>query len=277
MNSEKMFYLAVVGILVFAAVVSFNIRSSIPDEDAFVYKSATAVVTLDESKENENDTETVTESEEADIKFPVEINRAGKEELMSIPGIGEAKAEQIIEYRESAGHINTIEELKNISGFGEKTIENLKKYLIAEPVKPADSAVSVNSTETSMPSQTFSVTSSSEVSGSVRGTTVTTEKTEQTVLQEEAAETSELTEHIIAEEEEPETVVISEPASRRKVNINTADAAEISDALLISRELAEKIVSLRNRMSYFSSTYELVYIDEITPEIYYQIVDYIEF
>ena len=277
MNSEKMFYLAVVGILVFAAVVSFNIRSSIPDEDAFVYKSATAVVTLDESKENENDTETVTESEEADIKFPVEINRAGKEELMSIPGIGEAKAEQIIEYRESAGHINTIEELKNISGFGEKTIENLKKYLIAEPVKPADSAVSVNSTETSMPSQTFSVTSSSEVSVSVRGTTVTTEKTEQTVLQEEAAETSELTEHIIAEEEEPETVVISEPASRRKVNINTADAAEISDALLISRELAEKIVSLRYRMSYFSSPAELVYIDEIPPEIYYQIVDYIEF
>lgn len=46
----------------------------------------------------------------------VNINQATKEELMTLPGIGEAKADMIIVYREEHGRFATIGEIKNISG-----------------------------------------------------------------------------------------------------------------------------------------------------------------
>lgn len=56
----------------------------------------------------------------------VNINEAAAEELMSLPGIGEAKAAGIIEYRESTGGFRTIEEIRNISGIGEAVFEKIK-------------------------------------------------------------------------------------------------------------------------------------------------------
>lgn len=50
-------------------------------------------------------------------------------ELQTINGIGPAKAEAIITYREEHGEFQQIEDLRNISGFGEKTIERLKSEL----------------------------------------------------------------------------------------------------------------------------------------------------
>ena len=56
----------------------------------------------------------------------VNINQAAADELMSLPGIGEAKAAGIIEYRETTGGFRTIEEIKNISGIGEAVFEKIK-------------------------------------------------------------------------------------------------------------------------------------------------------
>ncbi|MBE2987247.1 helix-hairpin-helix domain-containing protein [Campylobacter sp. RM12920] len=55
----------------------------------------------------------------------INLNTATKDELMSLNGIGESKAEAIIEYRK-ANKFNSIEDIKNISGIGDKTYENLK-------------------------------------------------------------------------------------------------------------------------------------------------------
>lgn len=55
----------------------------------------------------------------------INLQTATKEELMAIKGIGEKKAEQIIEYRKT-NKINSAEDLKNIKGFGDSIVTNVK-------------------------------------------------------------------------------------------------------------------------------------------------------
>ncbi|MEK5173373.1 MULTISPECIES: helix-hairpin-helix domain-containing protein [Heyndrickxia] len=56
----------------------------------------------------------------------VNINSANKDQLQTIPGIGPSKADAIIEYREQKGEFKKIEDIKNVTGIGEKTYEKLK-------------------------------------------------------------------------------------------------------------------------------------------------------
>ena len=59
----------------------------------------------------------------------ININKATKEELMTVSGIGESKAEEIIKYREEHGSFNTIEDIKNVSGIGESLFEKIKNNI----------------------------------------------------------------------------------------------------------------------------------------------------
>lgn len=56
----------------------------------------------------------------------ININQATAAELETITGIGPSKANAILQYREENGTFKSIEELKNISGIGDKTFEKLK-------------------------------------------------------------------------------------------------------------------------------------------------------
>ncbi len=55
----------------------------------------------------------------------INLQTASKEELMGVKGIGEKKAEQIIEYRKT-NTIKNPEDLKNIKGFGDSIVGNVK-------------------------------------------------------------------------------------------------------------------------------------------------------
>lgn len=59
----------------------------------------------------------------------VNINTADAEELQTLPGIGETKAQAIITYRENNGSFSSISEIVNVSGIGESTYEQLKDYI----------------------------------------------------------------------------------------------------------------------------------------------------
>lgn len=59
----------------------------------------------------------------------VNINKASKEELMTLNGIGESKAIKIIDYRNSHGNFKTIEEIKNVSGIGETIYAKIKENI----------------------------------------------------------------------------------------------------------------------------------------------------
>ncbi|MFR1836209.1 MAG: ComEA family DNA-binding protein, partial [Turicibacter sanguinis] len=59
----------------------------------------------------------------------ISINQANEDELKNLPGIGKTKAAAIIQYRMDYGPFQSIEELKNVTGIGEKTFESLEDFI----------------------------------------------------------------------------------------------------------------------------------------------------
>ena len=59
----------------------------------------------------------------------INLNTATSEELQTISGIGAKRAEDIIAYRESHGGFQSVDDLKNVSGIGDKTLEKIRESL----------------------------------------------------------------------------------------------------------------------------------------------------
>lgn len=75
----------------------------------------------------------IIEDEKANIKSKknekININTADQSELKEIPGVGEATAQKIIEYRKLNGKFKTIEDIKKVSGIGDSKFENMKEKI----------------------------------------------------------------------------------------------------------------------------------------------------
>jgi competence protein ComEA len=56
----------------------------------------------------------------------VDLNSASEAELLALPKIGPATARQILDYRKQVGSIRSVDELLNVKGIGEKTLEVLR-------------------------------------------------------------------------------------------------------------------------------------------------------
>lgn len=62
----------------------------------------------------------------------IDINNAGLEEIIKLPGIGKKTAEKIIEYRNLNGRFSALEDLLNIKGIGNSKLNNIKKYIFLQ-------------------------------------------------------------------------------------------------------------------------------------------------
>lgn len=106
------------------------------EENKNIYCEVTNKACLTEEKvitsiieEKEEQKEKPNTKEENKLNTLVNINTATKEELMSLNGIGESKADKIIDYRNTHGAFKTIDEIKNVSGIGESVYEKIKEYI----------------------------------------------------------------------------------------------------------------------------------------------------
>ncbi|HHT38346.1 MAG TPA: hypothetical protein GXZ95_02890 [Mollicutes bacterium] len=69
------------------------------------------------------------QGETKDNSQKININTATLQELMTLSGIGESKAQSIIDYRLSNGNFTSIDDIKNVTGIGESLFDKIKNNL----------------------------------------------------------------------------------------------------------------------------------------------------
>lgn len=174
---------------------------------------------------------------------PADSSKADKEMLMAVSGIGEVTADRIIAYRDRVGVISNMDMLLEVNGIGDSTLTLLKGYFYVDSADYRD-----------MPQET-KVVETQPVQTEIPADTVT----EPPATEEQTVTTAETTEKV-----------------RQKVNINKADAQEISDKLLIDMDKANAVIELRELISYYESPNELLLCKGFTEKLVSELWDYIE-
>ncbi len=121
-----------------------NLSKKITDEMVIIVYSKTEVADFHKTKQIEEqvqekciqqDEEALVNnaciSSEVEVKKTgkISINTASKEELMTLPGIGESKAKDIISYREKNGPFKSVEDIKKVTGVGDSIFAQIKENI----------------------------------------------------------------------------------------------------------------------------------------------------
>ncbi len=75
----------------------------------------------------------VDQAQSGEIRFQVDINAADLPELLQLPGIGQKRAQRIIESRQTEGPYAKQDDLLRLRGIGPIIMENLRPYLLPLP------------------------------------------------------------------------------------------------------------------------------------------------
>lgn len=89
-------------------------------------KTTTTTTEIPNNAAIPDNSNTSSDTSSATLNLKINLNTASKEELTKLSGIGEAKAQDIIDYRNINGSFKTIEEIKNISGIGDALFAKIK-------------------------------------------------------------------------------------------------------------------------------------------------------
>lgn len=106
-----------------------NLAKKVQDQEVIYVPMMGEEVADSRMSEGSNQTDTASGSKGNSSGSQINLNQADQQQLMSLSGIGEKKAKDIIAYREEKGSFKSIEDLKNISGIGQKTFEKLKDFI----------------------------------------------------------------------------------------------------------------------------------------------------
>ncbi|MDU5727203.1 MAG: helix-hairpin-helix domain-containing protein, partial [Neisseria sp.] len=106
---------------------SVNLAASLSDEEViYVANKDENVSVLDQS-----DTGQVSNKggQAVSKNGKINLNTATSEQLQTISGIGAKRAEDIVAYRESHGGFQSVDDLKNVSGIGDKTLDKIRESI----------------------------------------------------------------------------------------------------------------------------------------------------
>ena len=208
---------------------------SVTAEDAVQMTAASTSATSAQKKTTKH-AETRTSaaaSETSTVAFPLELNAASAEELEQLPGIGPVLAERIVSYRSQIGCFQNREQLLDVEGIGTATYAAIVDLLyLTEEYDLSDPAEPETEESQVVP----------EVSEAEPGN---------------------------VPKESPQEPVTE--AEMQPVDLNTASRKELMQIPDMTPELAEEILQFRQENQYFSSVYELLYLEHMTDSYFQKI------
>ena len=170
------------------------------------------------------------------VTFPLELNAASAAELEQLPQIGAVLAERITAYRDQIGGFSNREQLLEVEGIGEATLNEIYDLLYLEnetfPEPEPEPAESPAPAAEPQPAETAPPAT--------------------------------------------EPPAAAAPAVTFPLDLNQATAAELEQIPEMQPELAEKIVAFRQQIQAFSSVYELLYVDGMTETCFVQLREYVQ-
>lgn len=118
-NKRDVYLLIGVALLVIAAVVGYKTFNK-PVEYTVAESTTVAIATTAQ--------EITVNNNNVSVSYPINLNTATFDELISVDGIGEKRANDILAYRNSIGKFSSVEQLKNIKGIGEASYQKVAGY-----------------------------------------------------------------------------------------------------------------------------------------------------
>ena len=143
-SQEKTVFRILMGTALFGLIVGFvrhnyfgnNERTLLSSQgsDSVIDDNQTPVsdeiIAVNHESIEEIDEQTEIKKEEiTGTQITININTAGKDELVLLPNVGPVTAERIIRYREDYGLFDSIDDLTRVKGIGPKTLEKLKDFV----------------------------------------------------------------------------------------------------------------------------------------------------
>ncbi len=170
----------------------------------------------------------------------ININTAGAEELMQLPGVGQVLAERIIEYRETYGYFRNIEEIVLVSGISDGIFSKICQNIYVEnPIYNEDEYVISESDEhENLPDNSY--------------------EEEPDPIAEEVTDAPKPTLYDVM-----------------PIDLNTADIKTLTLLPYINEDTAQKIIDLRNDIGGFSHPYEIYYIEDLEQYQVDEISEYV--
>lgn len=123
MNGRERFAAAIL-----VVTIAIGILAGVRDQDQ-----------VDDSVSAETGIETCEPMAAHDTYLRLDLNTAGLEHLMALPGIGPKKAEAIAQWRQCNGRFQEVDQLLEVRGIGKKTLERIRAYVYVETGVSIDS------------------------------------------------------------------------------------------------------------------------------------------
>lgn len=100
-----------------------------PSDESEFAESSTEIATYSVKETKADNGANNAEQSDVTLGFPININTCTAQELTAVNGIGDARAQAIIEYRKQLGSYSSVEQIKDIKGIGDSVYEKIAPYL----------------------------------------------------------------------------------------------------------------------------------------------------